>query len=168
MGYVVTTRRRVDGAPLHWSFVSRLTREWASKDGGGIADVYALHDSYTGFNITVTFPAPYLAAGASYSKVTWGSAWPVYQGDTISFLGGACHCAWLDGSAVTSVTIGGGPTYTLGATSVGSPVTVDVYMWGGVAVGAGPAVSTSSLFCVTINNTSGMGNSYGIANIDNG
>ena len=48
-----------------------------------------LHDSYTGFNINVTFPAPYLAAGASYSKVTWGSAYPVYQGDTISFLGGA-------------------------------------------------------------------------------
>ena len=94
-----------------------------------------LHDSYTGFNISVTFPAPYLAAGASYSKVTWGSAWPVYQGDTISFLGGSANCAWLDGSAVTSVTIGGGPTYTLGATSVGSPVTVDVYMWGGAGGG---------------------------------
>lgn len=34
VGYVVTGRRRVDGAPLHWSFVSRLTREWAAKDGG--------------------------------------------------------------------------------------------------------------------------------------
>ena len=33
-GYVVTGRRRVHGAPLHWSVVSRLTREWASKDGG--------------------------------------------------------------------------------------------------------------------------------------
>jgi len=127
-----------------------------------------LHDSYTGFNINVSFPPPYLAPGASYTKVTWGSAWPVYQGDTISFLGGAYWCAWLDGSAVTSVTIGGGPTYTLGATSVGSPVTVDVYMWGGAGGGGGPAVSTNSLFCVTINNTSGTGNSYGIANIDNG
>ena len=38
-----------------------------------------LHDSYTGFNISVTFPAPYLAPGASYSKVTWGSAYPVYR-----------------------------------------------------------------------------------------
>ena len=34
--------------------------------------------------------------------------------------------------------------------------------------GAPAAVSTNSLFCVTINNTSGTGNSYGIANIDNG
>ena len=86
-----------------------------------------LHDSYTGYNIGVTFPGN-IAPGATYSKVTWGSAWPVYQGDTISFLGGAANCAWLDGNAVTSVTIGGGPTYTLGATSAGSPVTVDVYM----------------------------------------
>ena len=127
-----------------------------------------LHDSYTGFNINIAFPAPYLAAGASYTKVSWGSAYPVYQGDTISFLGGANNCAWLDGSAVTSVSIGGGPTYTLDATSAGSPVTVDVYMWGGNGGGSGPAVSTNSLFCVTINNTSGTGNSYGIANIDNG
>ena len=127
-----------------------------------------LHDSYTGFNINVTFPAPYLAPGASYSKVNWGSAYPVYQGDTISFLGGAYWCAWLDGSAVTSVQIGGGSTYTLGATALGSPITVDVYMWGGDGGGSGPAVSTNSLYCVTINNTSGTGNSYGIANIDNG
>ena len=34
VGYEVTARRRVGGVPLHWSFVSRLTREWAIKDGG--------------------------------------------------------------------------------------------------------------------------------------
>jgi hypothetical protein len=127
-----------------------------------------LHDSYTGYNISVTFPAPYLAPGGSYAKVTWGSSWPVYQGDTISFLHGANNCAWLDGTAVSSVAIGGGPSYTLGATSVGSPVTVDVYMWGGDGGGSGPPVSTNSLFCVTINNDSGTAKTYGIANVDTG
>ncbi len=96
-----------------------------------------LRDSYTGFNISVSFPAPFLAAGASYTKVSWGSAWPVYQGDTISFVGGANNCAWLDGSAVTSVQFSSGTTYTLPGTSAGSPVTIDVYMWGGAAAAPG-------------------------------
>jgi Dolichyl-phosphate-mannose-protein mannosyltransferase len=61
VGYVVVANRRVGGA--HWSFVARLTREWAFKDGGSFIAI--ARTGYSRPNGAAFFPLYPLALRAT-------------------------------------------------------------------------------------------------------
>ena len=67
VGYLVVANRRVGGA--HWSFVARLTREWAFKDGGSFIAI--ARGGYSRPNGAAFFPLYPLALRAA-ALVTGG------------------------------------------------------------------------------------------------
>jgi hypothetical protein len=115
-------------------------------------------DSTIGFNIPVGYPGSMgnIPAGGSISG-SWGGPYGVSVGDSVTRSG--VGVVWLGAGAVlhvvvNGVDIGSGGVATLGADN-------DVYLYGGDGGGGGPAVSTNSRVCATIQNQQPFGQYYG-------